>query len=144
MNISPINGYEIKHREAEKLNKDVEKFLKERELTVLPVAFKPKKLRTECKPFKPEVNWRYKPNKKPSNRIMIVEQSALIAKYISMTTTHKRWVRVLEKVDYVVNQNNLKNISSGEYAISDKNIWEKVKCAIEELIAEIENENKTN
>ena len=138
MNISPINGHETKHRESEKLNQDVEKFLKERELTVLPVAFKPKKLRTECKPFKPEVNWRYKPNKKPNNRIMIVEQSALIAKYISITTTHKRWVRVLEKVDYIVTQNNLKHISSGEYAITDKRTWLIVKNAIEELIAEIE------
>lgn len=138
MNISPINGYEIKHFESDKLNKDVEEFLNGREVKVLPVAFKPKKPRGECKPFKPEVNWRYKPNKKKIKSEVIVEQSTLLAKYLSVTTFYKRWSNLLERADYVVSLNDIKKVASGDYAIADKRTWAKVKDAVESIISEIE------
>lgn len=138
MNISPINGYEIKHREAKKLSEDIEKFLNGRKVKIIESTFKPKKTREECKPFKPEVNWRYKPNKKKVKSEVIIEQSTLLAKYLSVTPFYKRWANLLEKADHVVSLGEIKKVASGDYAIADKRTWAKVKDAVESIISDIE------
>lgn len=141
MNISPINGYETKHSQSEKLREDVEKFLNGREVKVIPVAFKPKKTREECKPFRPEVNWKYKPNKNKAKSAYVIEQSALLVEYVAKTPAYKRWARLLSKSDYVVAVNDLRRVANGDHAIADKREWSIVRDAINSIISEIERED---
>ena len=133
MNISPINGYEIKHREAEKLSEDIEKFLNGRKVKVIESTFKPKKPREECKPFKPEVNWRYKPNKKKVKSEVIIEQSTLLAKYLSVTPFYKRWANLLEKADHVVSLGEIKKWQAATMPSQTKGHGLKLKMRLRAL-----------
>lgn len=130
-NISPVNGYNIKYREAEKLKNDVAKFLKSGGSISEMKGFGHKR---EVEEF----SYNNGSNKNKQYRQEMLDRQAyqipVLKNYYKIVGRKNCWSVLIKKIGSVVSTSQLVETMNGKASIANKKVWDSIVVAIDEII----------
>lgn len=132
-NISPVNGYNIKYREAEKLKSDVEEFLSNKKNGISAIT-KSKNHRTDNIATVMNRN-NFKSAKDRDERLKV--QRPYFLEFYEVFK-EKAWSTLNKEINNIVSAQHLYCVFDGRNSIANADKFEKIKSAMRKLIDNVE------
>lgn len=133
MNISPVNGYDVKHSASEKLQNEVNEFLENGGVISEIRGFGYKREVVQ------EFSYNNGSNKNKQHRQEMLDrqvyQVPVLKNYYKIVGRKNCWAVLIKKIGGIVSNSQLVETMSGKGSIANEKTWNAIVVAIDEIIS---------